>query len=72
MLAEMLETILISDADILETLLELRKGMDRAFCCRLFNDVVQCSEYGRSPLFTCSLEAERWFDMCNSSLFVNL
>lgn len=47
--------------------------MGTAFACTLFNDVIQYFRLKKSPLFACSLDAEKCFDsICHDALFYKL
>ena len=50
-----------------------RKGRGVDFACTLFNDVKAYFEHNSSPMFACSLDAEKCFDsICHISLFYKL
>ena len=73
MFAKMLEYILVPNVEISETQFGFRTGMGTAFGCRLLSDVIKYCQYGGSPLYTCSLDAEKCFDnICHKSLCYKL
>jgi len=72
-LSKMLEMLLLPKDNVSDTQFGFRKGRGTAFACTLFNDVKAYFENKKSPLFVCSLDAEKCFDsICHKSLFYKL
>lgn len=60
--AKMLEIILLPADQVSDSQFGFRKKRGTAFGCTLFNDLKCYFEHKKSPLFTCSLDAEKCFD----------
>jgi len=71
--SKLLELIMLPDDDAYCTQFGFRKGRGTSLPCSLFNDVKCYFECKKSPLFTCSLDAERCFDsLWHHALFYKL
>ena len=71
--AKLLELQLIPQSDIAHTQFGFRKKMGTAFGCSLLSDVFSYFKCKDSPLYMCSLDAEKCFDnVCHKSLFYKL
>ena len=69
----MLEHMIIPNANLSNTQFGFRTGMGTSYGCRLLSDVISYYKYQNSPLYVCSLDAEKCFDsMCHNSLFYKL
>jgi hypothetical protein len=72
-LSKILEFMLIPDADICDTQLGFREGGGTPFGSRLLSDTISYFKYQRSPIYVCSLDAEKCFDnICHTYLFYKL
>ena len=60
--SKILEIIMLPQDSVCETQFGFRSSRGTQFACVLFNDVRQYFYFKRSPLFTCSLDAEKCFD----------
>ena len=72
-LSKMLESLLLPVDNASNSQFGFRHGRGTAFACTLFNDCKAYFEHSKSPLYTCSLDAEKCFDsICHYSLFYKL
>lgn len=72
-ISKLLERLMVPEDDVTDTQFGFRKGMGTAFACTLLNDVMQYFKMKKSPLYTCSLDAEKCFDsICHNALFFKL
>ena len=73
MLSKILELLVIPNTKISNTQFGFRKKMGTAFGCNLLSDVLSYFKYQNSPVYLCSLDAEKCFDnICHKSLFFKL
>ena len=73
MLSKILELLVIPNTNISNTQFGFRKKMGTAFGCNLLSDVLSYFKYQNSPVYLCSLDAEKCFDnICHKSLFFKL
>ena len=71
--SKLLELQLIPQSDIAHTQFGNRKKMGTGFGCSLLSDVFSYFKCKDSPLYMCSLDAEKCFDIvCHKSLFYKL
>ncbi len=72
-LSKLLELMLIPDSDICDTQLGFRQGRGTSFGTRLMSDTISYFKHQKSPLYICSLDAEKCFDnICHTYLFYKL
>ena len=73
MLSKILELLVIPNTNISNTQFGFRKKMGTAFGCNLLSDVLSYFKYQNSPVYLCSLDAEKCFDnICDKLLFFKL
>lgn len=72
-LSKVMELLLLPKDNVSNTQFGFRKGRGTSFACTMFNDIKSYFEYKKSPLYACSLDAEKCFDsICHKSLFFKL
>ena len=72
-LSKLLEMLLLPEDNVCKNQFGFRKGRGTAFACTMVNDVKEYFRKTSSPLFVCSLDAEKCFDsICHVSLFMKL
>ena len=65
--------MLIPQADISENQFGFREGRGTSFGCRFMSDIISYYKHQGSPIYICSLDAEKCFDsICHTSLFYKL
>jgi hypothetical protein len=71
--AKMLEMLMIPDTHISDTQYGFRQGRGVSFGCSLLNDLTSYFREGGSPVYMCSLDAEKCFDkIWHDALFYKL
>ena len=71
--SKMLERLMIPSHKVSDTQFGFRKGTGTSFACSLYNDVSMYFRHKKSPLYTCSLDAEKCFDtIWHKGLFYKL
>ena len=71
--SKLLGLMLIPHTDICDTQLGFREGRGTSFGTRLLSDSINYFKYQDSPLYVCSLDAEKCFDnICHTYLFYKL
>jgi hypothetical protein len=60
--SKLVERLMVPESDVSNNQLGFRQGRGTSFGSSLLNDVIKCSLDGRSPLYVCSLDAEKCFD----------
>jgi len=71
--SKVLELIMLPPDNVSSSQYGFRKHRGTAFACSLFNDVQSYFRFKKSPLFSCSLDAEKCFDsLWHSALFFKL
>ena len=71
--SKVLELLMLPPDNISPSQYGFRQKRGTAFACSLFNDVQCYCRYKKSPLFTCSLDAEKCFDsLWHDALFYKL
>ena len=71
--SKVLEMIMLPPDNVSPSQYGFRKHRGTAFACSLFNDVQSYFRFKKSPLFSCSLDAEKCFDsLWHSALFFKL
>ena len=72
-LSKLLERMLIPNSEICDTQLGFREGRGTSFGTRLMSDTISYFKHKKSPLYVCSLDAEKCFDnICHTYLFYKL
>ena len=70
---KLIELSMLPDYNVSDTQFGFRAGRGTAFGCSLMNDVMHYFKYNRSPMFICSLDAEKCFDsLWHPALFYKL
>ena len=60
--AKLLETMMIPTSDISVNQYGYQQGKGADFCCAMLNDIISVFNSGDSPVYICSLDAEKCFD----------
>ena len=61
-LSKLLKRMLIPNSEICDTQLVFREGRGTSFVTRLMSDTISYFKHNKSPLYVCSLDAEKSFD----------
>jgi hypothetical protein len=71
--SKMLESLMLPDDDVSDSQFGFRKGRGTSFGCSLLNDIMAEFKASKSPVFLCSLDAEKCFDsIWHDALFYKL
>ena len=71
--SKLLEGLMLPPDTVNDSQFGFRKGRGTSMACSLYNDIKAYFDFKKSPLYTCSLDAEKCFDsIWHSALFYKL